>query len=83
MKDICFDAGHIVVRNGKGDKDRITVLPDRCRELLRQQITRVLHQHQEDLAAGNGRVWLPHAVAPDPSDEELAAIRLRLRLLRD
>lgn len=63
VKDVCFDAGHIVVRNGKGDKDRITVLPDRCRELLRQQITRVLHQHQEDLAAGNGRVWLPHALA--------------------
>lgn len=63
VKDICFDEGHIIVRNGKGDQDRITVLPDRGRDLLRQQIMRVLHQHQEDLAAGNGRVWLPHALA--------------------
>ncbi len=62
VKDVCFDEGHIIVRNGKGDQDRITVLPDRCRELLRQQITRVLHQHQEDLDSGNGRVWLPHAL---------------------
>jgi integron integrase len=62
VKDICFDEGHLIVRNGKGDQDRITVLPDRCRESLRQQITRVLHQHREDLAAGNGRVWLPHAL---------------------
>ncbi len=30
VKDLCFDEGHIVVRNGKGDKDRITVLPERC-----------------------------------------------------
>ena len=62
VKDVCFDEGHIIVRNGKGDQDRITVLPERCRELLRQQITRVLHQHQEDLDSGNGRVWLPHAL---------------------
>lgn len=35
VKDACFDEGHIVVRNGKGDKDRITVLPERCRDTLR------------------------------------------------
>ena len=35
VKDICFDEGHIVVRSGKGDKDRITVLPERCCEALR------------------------------------------------
>lgn len=34
VKDICFDDGHIIVRNGKGDKDRITVLPDCCRQDL-------------------------------------------------
>ncbi len=32
VKDVCFDEGHIVVRSGKGDQDRITVLPKRARE---------------------------------------------------
>lgn len=62
VKDVCFDEGHIVVRNAKGDQDRITVLPDRCRELLKEQIVRVSHQHQEDMEFGQGRVWLPHAL---------------------
>ena len=62
VKDVCFDEGHIVVRNAKGDQDRITVLPDVCREPLKQQITRVFLQHDEDLEQGLGRVWLPHAL---------------------
>nr|WP_077028088.1 integron integrase [Fuerstiella marisgermanici] len=62
VKDVCFDEGHIVVRNAKGDQDRITVLPNACRELLQQQITRTLYQHNEDLEQGRGRVWLPHAL---------------------
>ncbi|MFM8803075.1 MAG: tyrosine-type recombinase/integrase [Planctomycetia bacterium] len=37
IKDICFDQGHIVVRSGKGDKDRITVLPEMAREMLERQ----------------------------------------------
>jgi hypothetical protein len=51
-----------VVRNGKGDKDRITVLPHRGREELREQIERVRRQHQRDLDAGFGTVYLPHAL---------------------
>ncbi|MCB9925434.1 MAG: integron integrase [Planctomycetaceae bacterium] len=62
IKDLCFDEGHIVVRNGKGDKDRITVLPERCSEGLREQIERVRRLHQRDLAAGFGTVYLPHAL---------------------
>ena len=62
VKDVCFDEGHIVVRNGKGDKDRITVLPDRCRKELREQIERVQRQHQRDLESGFGAVYLPHAL---------------------
>ncbi len=62
VKDVCFDEGHIVVRNGKGDKDRITVLPDRCRETLREQIERVRYQHQRDLDSGFGTVYLPFAL---------------------
>jgi len=62
VKDICFDEGQIVVRNGKGDKDRITVLPDRCCEEFREQIERVRRQHQHDLDSGFGAVYLPHAL---------------------
>lgn len=62
VKDACFDEGHIVVRNGKGDKDRITVLPERCRDTLRAQIETVRRQHQRDLDAGFGAVYLPHAL---------------------
>ncbi len=63
IKDICFDENHIVVRNGKGDKDRITVLPQRCREELAEQVERVRRLHSEDLEQGLGRVMLPHALA--------------------
>ncbi len=62
VKDVCFDEGHIVVRNGKGDKDRITVLPELCREAFREQIERVRRQHQRDLEDGYGTVYLPHAL---------------------
>ena len=62
VKDICFDEGHIVVRNGKGDKDRITVLPDRCRHALSDQVERVRRLHTDDLDRGFGKVYLPHAL---------------------
>jgi integron integrase len=62
VKDICFEAGHIVVRSGKGDKDRITVLPEIARELLREQVATVLRRHRHDLADGLGAVFLPHAL---------------------
>ena len=62
VKDICFDDGHIIVRNGKGDKDRITVLPDCCRNDLIEQVEEVRRQHKRDLEAGFGRVYLPHAL---------------------
>jgi len=62
VKDVCFEEGHIVVRNGKGDKDRITVLPERSSEELRLQIERVRRQHLHDLDAGFGTVYLPHAL---------------------
>lgn len=62
VKDLCFDEGHIVVRSGKGDKDRITVLPDRCRQDLIEQVERVRRQHSRDLDAGFGKVYLPFAL---------------------
>jgi integron integrase len=62
VKDVCFDEGHIVVRSGKGDQDRITVLPERCREALQEQIEAVRRLHQRDLNNGFGEVYLPHAL---------------------
>ncbi|MGM0491051.1 MAG: hypothetical protein ACQESR_30365 [Planctomycetota bacterium] len=51
-----------MVRSGKGDPDRITVLPERARQPLREQIERVRRQHQRDLAEGFGAVYLPFAL---------------------
>lgn len=62
VKDVCFDEGHIVVRTAKGDRDRITVLPDRCRQELRDQVERVRRLHESDLEAGFGKVYLPYAL---------------------
>ena len=63
IKDICLDEGQIIVRDGKGEKDRITVLPDTCRSTLTNQIIRVKSQHKSDLALGSGTVYLPNALA--------------------
>ena len=62
VKDICFDQGHIVVRSGKGDKDRITVLPDMALDMLHQQLAAVRRQHERDTDAGLAGVFLPHAL---------------------
>ena len=59
VKDIDFEASHIVVRAGKGDKDRITVLPRIVREPLRRHLERVRRLHERDVASGAGWVELP------------------------
>ena len=51
-----------MVRNGKGDKDRITVLPESCRHELSHQIERIRRMHVADLNDGFGKVYLPHAL---------------------
>jgi integrase len=58
VKDIEFDANRIVVRGGKGDKDRVTVFPGAARPLLLRHLELVREQHARDLAAGSrlGRV---------------------------
>ena len=63
IKDVDFDARHIVVRNGKGDKDRITVLPEICVEPLQERIKIAIRGHQRDLEDGFGEVSLPNALA--------------------
>ncbi len=63
VKDIDFGQNHVVVRNGKGQRDRVTLLPRSLAEALSGQIAGVRHRHERDVAEGFGRVYLPHAVA--------------------
>ncbi len=62
IKDVCLDTGQIVVRNGKGQKDRVTVLPEFAMEGVRRCISTSAAIHREDLAKGFGRVYLPFAL---------------------
>ena len=63
VKDIDFSQHQIIIRSGKGDKDRDTLLPDSLKLPLQQQLHYVEALHQKDLAAGYGAVYLPHALA--------------------
>lgn len=62
VKDIDFEYKTITVRDGKGEKDRIVPLPDAVVSALHRQLERVRLIHEEDLAAGHGEVYLPHAL---------------------
>jgi len=62
VQDIEFDRKQILVRNGKGGKDRVTVLPGPVAKPLRRQIDRVRTIHEEDLSEGYGEVYLPFAL---------------------
>lgn len=63
VKDVDFARGAVTVREGKGGKDRQTVLPTSLAEPLQREIERARILHAEDLAAGFGETWLPHALA--------------------
>ncbi|MDV6034284.1 MAG: integron integrase [Phycisphaera sp. RhM] len=63
IKDLCMESGQILVRDGKGMKDRVTVLPENSHGLLQEQIANVRALHQCDLADGFGEVYLPFALA--------------------
>lgn len=63
IKDIDFGMQTITVRQGKGGKDRSTVLPDTLIADLKVQIKNTLHQHARDLEDGFGTVYLPDALA--------------------
>jgi len=63
VKDIDFERSEIIVREGKGDKDRRVPLPQSLRDELRRAIERALMLHRHDLAEGFGEVHLPHALA--------------------
>lgn len=63
VKDVEFSRREIIVREGKGNKDRVTVLPDNLAAPLREQLARTQALHRKDLADGCGRVWMPDALA--------------------
>jgi len=62
VKDLDLERREITVRRGKGQKDRRVMLPDAVRALLEHHLVQVRQRHQDDLAAGFGRVMLPDAL---------------------
>ena len=62
IKDVCFDRNELHIRSSKGDRDRVTMLPQRAVESLRMQVERARRQHDRDLANGFGSVYLPYAL---------------------
>jgi integron integrase len=63
VKDVDLARGELTVRGGKGDRDRLTMLPSSLAPDVRRQIERVRHLHTRDLAHGGGRVVLPDSLA--------------------
>jgi len=62
VKDLDFGCQQITVRDGKGQKDRVTMLPASLAPALQGHLERVRELHRTDLAEGFGRVWLPNAL---------------------
>jgi integron integrase len=63
VKDIDYQMKQLIVRAGKGDKDRFTTFPATLTPLLQNHLAGVKTLHQQDLAQGHGEVYLPHALA--------------------
>lgn len=63
VKDVSFDRGELTIRDGKGGKDRVTMLPAAVKVSLEDHLARMKRQHDSDLAAGHGSVALPGALA--------------------
>lgn len=63
VKDIDFARGELIIRDGKGKRDRRTMLPSRLIEPLADQLLCAKRQHDEDIERGGGHVVLPGAFA--------------------
>ena len=63
IKDVDFERREIVVRDGKGGRDRRTMLPAEITPALQEAIAHARRLHALDLATGAGEVWLPYALA--------------------
>jgi site-specific recombinase XerD len=62
VKDIDFPMRQIIVRDGKGFKDRVTMLPESTLDRLQRYLAKVKAIHEADLTAGFGEVSLPYAL---------------------
>jgi integron integrase len=63
VKDVDFGYGQITIRDGKGGKDRVTMLPKGVAEPLKRHLARRKLEHQQDLQSGGGSVYIPEALA--------------------
>lgn len=63
VKDIDFEYNQLLIRRGKGGKDRRTLLPEKLKETLKTQLEKRKILHERDLAAGYGDVYLPDSLA--------------------
>ena len=62
VKDLGFEEQQLIVRDGKGSKDRVTVLPPNLKEPLSEHLKRIKLIHNDDLLKGYGSVYLPYAL---------------------
>ena len=62
VKDLDLERRTLLVRDGKGSKDRVTVIPDSLLDALRDRLRDLRHWHEDALARGFGGVELPHAL---------------------
>jgi integron integrase len=63
VKDIDLGYSQVIVRDGKGGKDRVVPLPEKCKSAVDEQIRAVLTLHRQDVEQGFGEVFLPDAMA--------------------
>jgi integron integrase len=63
VKDVDFERNEITARDGKGQKDRVTMLPASCKQPLLDHLAKVRRQHEHDLRQGLGRAPLPGALS--------------------
>ena len=63
VKDVDFSMQAVIIRAGKGNKDRVTILPECLTANMKNQVDRVRLLHKSDLEAGFGEVSLPYALA--------------------
>ena len=62
VKDVDFGTNQITIRDSKGQKDRVTMLPTAAKRLLEKHLNHVRETHQQDLMQGFGSVYLPYAL---------------------
>jgi integron integrase len=63
VQDADFDYNQIIVRDGKGQKDRVVPMPEKYRQSLRDQLEKAQQMHTEDIEMGYGEVYLPEALS--------------------